>query len=77
MLSCYKMMHKFSYEHNIEHNRSKIRTPHPKNFLIIGIKFYLEPNYANLVNKDNKIIYKMLQNCSIHGHEIEHNRQFF
>ena len=27
------MMHKFSYEHNIEPNRSKIRALHPK---IIG-----------------------------------------
>ena len=44
-----KMMHKFSYEHN----RSKITVMHPK---IIG-KIYLEPNYANLVIKNNKIIY--------------------
>ena len=29
-----KMMHRFSYGHNIEHNRSKIRALHPK---IIGI----------------------------------------
>ena len=42
------MMHKLSYEHNTEYNRSKIRALHPKNNLII----YLEPNYANLVNKD-------------------------
>ena len=40
MLMWYKMMHKFSYEHNIEHNRSKIRALDPK---IIGIKIYLEP----------------------------------
>ena len=25
MLIWYKMMHKFSYQHNIEHNRSKLR----------------------------------------------------
>ena len=29
----YKMIHKFSYERNIEHNKSKVRTLHPK---IIG-----------------------------------------
>ena len=47
MLIWYKMMHKFSYENN----RSK-RALHPK---IIG-KIYLEPNYANPVNNNNKII---------------------
>ena len=47
MLVWYKMMYKFSYEHNIEYNRSKIRVLHPK---AIG-KIYLEPNYANLVIK--------------------------
>ena len=26
----YKLMHEFSYEHNIEHNRSQIRALHPK-----------------------------------------------
>ena len=51
MLIWYKMMHKFSYEHNIEYNRSKIRALHPS---IIG-KIYLEPNYANVVIK-NKVI---------------------
>ena len=35
MLLWYKMMHKCSYEHNIEHNRSKIRALHPE---IIGKK---------------------------------------
>ena len=30
MLVWYKMTHKFSYEHNIEHNMSKIRALHPK-----------------------------------------------
>ena len=30
MLIWCKMMYKFSYEHNIEHNRSKIRALHPK-----------------------------------------------
>ena len=30
MLIWYKMMHNFSYEHNIEHNRLKIRELHPK-----------------------------------------------
>ena len=69
MLIWYKMMHKFSYEHN----RSKIRALHPK---IIG-KIYLEPNYANLVIKNNKIIYKLWHNCSSHEHNIEHNRQIF
>ena len=48
MLIWYKMMHKFSYEHN----KSKIRALHHK---IIG-KIYLEPNYANLVITNNKII---------------------
>ena len=33
------MMHKFSYKHNIEDNRSKIKALHPK----IIIKIYLEP----------------------------------
>ena len=55
MLIWYKMMHKFSYEHNIEHNRSKIRALHPE---IIG-KFYLEPNYVNVVIENNKIILKL------------------
>ena len=36
MLIWYKMMHQFSYEHNIEHTRSKIGALHPKNNLIIG-----------------------------------------
>ena len=53
MLIWYKIMHNFSNEHS----RSKIRTMHPK---IIG-KIYLEPNYANLVIKNNKIIYMILQ----------------
>ena len=69
MLIWYKMIHMFSYDHNIEHNRSKIRALHPK---IIG-KIYLEPNYANLVIKNNKILYKLWHNCSSH----EHNRQMF
>ena len=30
MLIWYKMMHMFSYDHNIEHNRSKMRALHPK-----------------------------------------------
>ena len=67
------MMHKVSYEHNIEHNRSKIRALHPK----MIDKIYLEPNYANLVIKNNKIIYKLWHNCGSHGHNIEHNRQLF
>ena len=54
------MIHKFSNEHNTEHNRSKIRTLHPK----IIDKIHLEPNYwvyanYNLVIKNNKIIYKL------------------
>ena len=65
----YKVMHEFSYEHN----RSKIRATHP---IIIG-KNYLESNYANLVIKNNKIIYKLWHNCSNRGHNIEHNRQIF
>ena len=54
MLLWYKMMDKFTYEHNIEHNRSNVRALHPK---IIG-KIYLEPNYSyvNPVIKNNKII---------------------
>ena len=54
------MIHKFSYEHNTEHNRSKIRILHPK---IIG-KIHVEPNYwvyANLVIK----IIKSYANCDI------------
>ena len=66
MLIWYKMLHKFSFEHN----RSKIRALHP---IIIG-KNYLKPNYANLVKK---IIYKLWHNCSGHGHNIEHNRYIF
>ena len=68
------MMHKFSYEHNIEHNRSNI------GYCILKelVNIYLEPNYANyLVIKNNKIIYKLWRNCSSHEHNIEHNRQFF
>ena len=30
MLIWYKMIHKFSYEHSTEHNKSKIRAQHPK-----------------------------------------------
>ena len=67
MLILYKMIRKFSYEHNIEYNRSKIRTLHPK--------IHLELNYANLVIKTNKIIYKLWHNCSSYGHNIECNRQ--
>ena len=44
--------YKFSYEHNIEYNRSKLRALHP-----IG-KINLEPNYASLVT-NNKIIYTL------------------
>ena len=33
-------------------------------------KNYLEPNYANLVIKNNKIIYKLWQNCSSYGYNI-------
>ena len=40
----YKTMHKFSYEHNSEHNRSALNPE------IMG-KIYLEPNYANLAIK--------------------------
>ena len=47
------MMHKFSYEHN----RSIIRALHHK---IIG-KYYLKPNYINLVIK----IIKSYTNCDI------------
>ena len=53
MLIWYKIMHKFSYEHN----RSKITALNPE---IIG-KIYLEPNYANLVSK----IIKSYTNCGI------------
>ena len=63
------MLH--NIEHNIEHNRSKIKALHPK---IIG-KIYLEPNYANVVIKNNKSYsYKL---WSSHGHNIEPNRQSF
>ena len=67
MLIWYKMMHKFSYKHNIEHNRSKIRVQNPE----IIVKIYSEPNYANL------IIYKLCHHCSGYGHNIEYNRQMF
>ena len=30
MLIWYKMMYKFSYQHNIKHNRLKIRALYPK-----------------------------------------------
>ena len=50
------MMHKVSYGHNIEHNRSKIRA-----LRALHPKMYLEPNYANLVIKNSKIIYKLWQ----------------
>ena len=45
MIIWYKIMHNFSYEHNMEHNRLTIRALHPK---IIG-KNHLETNYANQV----------------------------
>ena len=67
------MIHKFPYEHNTEHSTSKIRALHPK----IISKIYLVSNYANLVIKSNKIIYKLWHICSSHGHNIEHNRQIF
>ena len=35
---------------------------------IASNKIYLEPNYANLVIKNNKIIYKLWHNCSSHEH---------
>ena len=41
MLIWYKMMHKFSYEHN----KSKIKALNPE----ICVKVHLEPNYDNLV----------------------------
>ena len=72
MLIWYKMIHKFSYEHNVEHKKSKIRALHPT---IIG-KIYLERNCANLVIKSNKLIHKLWHNCSSHGHN-EYNRQIF
>ena len=53
----YKMMLKFSYEHNIEHSRSKLRALNPE---IIG-KIHLQPNDANLVIK----IIKSYTNCNI------------
>ena len=40
------MMHRFSYELNIEHNRSNTRALNPE-----ICKIYLEPNYVNLVIK--------------------------
>ena len=41
------MMHNFSYEHNIEHNRSKIRELHPKTIskILSGV------NCGNMVSK--------------------------
>ena len=53
MLTGTKMMHKFSYEHNIEHNRSKIRVLHPK----IIDKIYTI--YGNLVS-----LGKLFEHCS-------------
>ena len=37
----------------------------------------MEPNYANLVIKNNKTVYKWWHNYSIYEHNIEHNRQLF
>ena len=56
------MLQRFSYEHNIEHGRSKLNARHLK---LVG-KIYLESiaNYANLVIEDNKIIYSCT-NCGI------------
>ena len=67
------MSHKLSHEHN----RSKIRALHPG---IIGKKLKhdsLEPNYANLVIRNNKIAYKLWDNFNSYGHNIEHNKQLF
>ena len=55
MLIWYKMMPKFSYEHNIEHTGSKIRTLHPK---ILG-KIYLEPNYLGAAGWLLLLIFEM------------------
>ena len=65
MLMWYKMMHKFSYEHNIEYNRSKIRALHPK---IIGKNLSIKSNnYTNLVIKTIKIICKLWQIAAVMG----------
>ena len=63
------MRHKFSYRHNIEHIKSKIRALHPKNTHTHKIisKIYLKSNYANLVIKYNKIIYELWHDCSSHA----------
>ena len=68
------MRHKFSHEHNVEHNRSKISALHPK---IIKAQQSAAGacNYANLAIKNDKIVYDELwHNCSSYGHNIEHNR---
>ena len=66
----YKMRHKFSNEHN----RLKTRTLHPS---IMVKRNSLKPNYANLMIKNNKIVYELWHNCSGYGHHIEHNRKLF
>ena len=32
-----------------------------------------KPNYANVVIKNDKIVYELWHNCSSYGHNIEHN----
>ena len=52
----YKKRQTFSPKHNIEHNKSKTRALHP---IIIVKHNSSQPNYANLINKNNKIAYKL------------------
>ena len=65
------MTDKFSQEHNIVHNKSKIRALYPSTK---SKNKTLEPNCANLVIINNKIVYKLWHNCISYGHNIEHNR---
>ena len=77
----YKVRHKISPEHNIEHNRPNIRalTIHPiiidKNKrILVKIKHNsLELNCADLIIK--LYINCVWHNCNFYGHNIEHNRQ--
>ena len=78
MSTWYKIKHKLSHEHNIKHNRSKMRVL--QHSIIGKIEPYnsLVPIYANLVIKT----IKLYMNCDITAilmgiANIEHNRQHF
>ena len=70
------MRRNLSHEHNIEHNRSKIRALYPGT-MVKNQGMHNSLDYANLVIKINKIVYELWHNCSSYGHNVEHNRQLF